>query len=61
MYGHFQLTEALPWWFKRWVLFRKSAVPPELYQFEIDVHSETDPLKGPRSMTSMAMRKIWKS
>ena len=35
---HFQVTKTLPWWFKRWVLFRKGEVAPELYHFE----DETD-------------------
>lgn len=30
----YQVTKALPWWFKRWVLFRKSARLEPLYQFD---------------------------
>lgn len=30
----YQFTQALPWWFKRWVLFRKDAQCPDLYQFQ---------------------------
>ena len=38
----FQLTQVLPWWFKRWVLFRKGAVCPELYHFEVDDNISED-------------------
>jgi hypothetical protein len=30
----YQLTEALPWWFNRWVLRKKGAVLRPLYQFD---------------------------
>ncbi|KAI9842230.1 MAG: hypothetical protein M1837_007375 [Sclerophora amabilis] len=30
----YQGTKAFPWWFKRWVLMRKSATCPDLYQFD---------------------------
>lgn len=30
----YQFTQALPWWFKRWVLFQKNATCPDLYQFD---------------------------
>lgn len=30
----YQLREALPWWFKRWVLFKKDAKCAPLYSFE---------------------------
>lgn len=33
-HARYQVTKALPWWFKRWVLFRKSAVLEPLYHFE---------------------------
>ena len=33
-HAHYQLTQVLPWWIKRWILFRKDAVCPELYKFE---------------------------
>ncbi|MCJ1382156.1 hypothetical protein MMC17_005268 [Xylographa soralifera] len=35
-HAHYQLTQVLPWWIKRWVLFRKDAVCPELYKFEAE-------------------------
>lgn len=28
------MTQVLPWWFKRYVLFQKGAVCPELYKLE---------------------------
>ncbi|CAG8954491.1 hypothetical protein HYFRA_00004404 [Hymenoscyphus fraxineus] len=31
---HYQLTKALPFWFKRWVLFNKDAVLEPLYNFD---------------------------
>ncbi|KAL2354133.1 MFS transporter [Cryomyces antarcticus] len=33
-HARYQLGTALPWWFKRWVLFRKGATCPDLYHFE---------------------------
>jgi MFS family permease len=39
---HFQLTKALPWWFRRWVLFRKGEVSPQLYHFESDDNVSED-------------------
>ncbi|KAI0518483.1 sugar transporter-domain-containing protein [Xylaria bambusicola] len=30
----YQFTKALPWWFKRWVLWQKSATLQPLYQFD---------------------------
>ncbi|KAK0384498.1 hypothetical protein NLU13_8584 [Sarocladium strictum] len=30
----YQIGTVLPWWFKRWVLFQRSAVCPPLYQFD---------------------------
>ncbi|KAI5365388.1 putative major facilitator, sugar transporter, major facilitator superfamily [Septoria linicola] len=31
---HYQTTKALPWWFNRWVLFRKEAKLEPLYKFD---------------------------
>lgn len=46
-HAHYQLTQVLPWWFKRWVLFRKGAVCPELYRFEDETsYPEKDAYKG---------------
>ncbi|KAJ9132423.1 hypothetical protein NKR23_g11209 [Pleurostoma richardsiae] len=33
-FGKYQLTQALPWWFKRWVLFQRNAKLQPLYQFD---------------------------
>lgn len=30
----YQITETIPWFFKRWVLFNKNATKPPLYHFE---------------------------
>jgi MFS family permease len=37
---HYQLTKALPWWFKRWVLQRKNTRCEPLYHFESAVASD---------------------
>ncbi|KAI3327551.1 hypothetical protein HD806DRAFT_519625 [Xylariaceae sp. AK1471] len=34
MFIKYQFTKALPWWFKRWVLFQKNATLEPLYQFD---------------------------
>ncbi|KAL1869994.1 hypothetical protein VTK73DRAFT_2837 [Phialemonium thermophilum] len=34
VHARYQLTQVLPWWFKRWVLFRKEGKCPELYHEE---------------------------
>lgn len=36
-HAKFQATEALPWFFRRWVFFDKTAVEPELYSLKTDV------------------------
>jgi len=42
-HAKYQLTTALPWWFKRWVLFRKNTPPcPDLYHFEEEAWTESD-------------------
>ena len=35
VFMRYQLTKALPWWFKRWVLFRKDAKLEPLYQLDV--------------------------
>ena len=30
----FQSTEQFPWWFRKWILFRKGEPEPQLYHFE---------------------------
>lgn len=36
-HAKFQVTEALPWFIRRWVFFDKSAEKPELYSLKTDV------------------------
>lgn len=33
-HAKYQLTQVLPWWIKRYVLWRKNAICPELYHIE---------------------------
>lgn len=33
-FAHYQLTKALPWWFKRWVLFQRNAKLEPLYRHD---------------------------
>lgn len=33
-FGRYQLGTALPWWFKRWVLFQRNATKKPLYHFD---------------------------
>jgi sugar porter (SP) family MFS transporter len=53
-HAKYQLTKALPWWFRRWVLMRKGAECPELYKFEDDAWTETDKPKGMSTSIDMA-------
>ena len=39
---HYQLTKALPWWFKRYVLFRKGAPLEPLYKFDSPLYEDMD-------------------
>lgn len=40
-FAQYQLSTALPWWFKRWVLFQKGATKQPLYHFQgVADHSE---------------------
>jgi MFS family permease len=49
-HASYQLFTVFPWWFKRWVLFRKDTPPcPDLYKFEendASTESEQDEVKG---------------
>lgn len=38
----YQLTKALPWWIRRWVLFRKDATLEPLYHLDLAEHEDTD-------------------
>ena len=33
-HAQFQAKEQIPWWFRKWVLFRKGEPEPQLYHFE---------------------------
>ncbi|OTA53092.1 hypothetical protein K449DRAFT_440313 [Hypoxylon sp. EC38] len=35
-FAHYQVTKALPWWFKRWVFFQRNAVLEPLYHKDDD-------------------------
>lgn len=37
-FARYQVTKALPWWFKRWVLFQKNAKLEPLYHADNDEH-----------------------
>ncbi|KAH6652925.1 hypothetical protein BKA67DRAFT_659579 [Truncatella angustata] len=37
-FAHYQVTQALPWWFKRWVLFQRGAKLEPLYHNDNDDH-----------------------
>jgi hypothetical protein len=37
-----QVTKALPWWFKRWILMRKNATLEPLYHIDFADHPDTD-------------------
>lgn len=39
-FAQYQLTQAAPWWFKRYVLFQKSATLKPLYHEEHPHHAE---------------------
>ena len=40
LFMKYQLTKALPWWLKRWLLFQKNATLEPLYRFDMDHHEE---------------------
>lgn len=40
-HASYQLFQVLPWWIKRYVLFRKDLPSPELYHFESDEYRAT--------------------
>ncbi len=48
----YQLTQALPWWFRRYILFRKGVECPELYRFEDDVWSDSEKDEPHRGISS---------
>lgn len=38
----YQVTKALPWWFRRWVLLRKDATLEPLYRLDVAGHQEDE-------------------
>ncbi|KAJ2981384.1 hypothetical protein NUW58_g6702 [Xylaria curta] len=47
MFIKYQFSKALPWWFKRWVLFQKSATLEPLYHFDNPpVSMSSEPARG---------------
>ncbi|KAK3983839.1 putative polyol transporter 1 [Cladorrhinum sp. PSN332] len=45
-FARYQVTEALPWWFKRWVLWQRGAKLRPLYQFQQNDTEEERKVKG---------------
>jgi hypothetical protein len=43
---NYQLTKALPWWFRRWVLMDKNATLEPLYRFDESVAPEKVKVRG---------------
>jgi hypothetical protein len=42
VFMRYQITKTLPWWFKRWILFRKNATLAPLYTLDVAEHQEED-------------------
>ena len=42
VFMRYQVTKALPWWLKRWVLFQKDAALEPLYQLDLEDHHDTE-------------------
>ncbi|UNI20180.1 hypothetical protein JDV02_006296 [Purpureocillium takamizusanense] len=42
VFARYQVTKALPWWCKRWLLFRKNATLEPLYQLDVAEHHEEE-------------------
>jgi len=52
-HAKYQLTKALPWWFKRWVLLRKNTPPcEELYKFEEELWVDSDQREESKGISS---------
>jgi hypothetical protein len=45
-FAKYQLTKALPWWFNRWVLFRRNAVLEPLYTFDQPERQASDEVQS---------------
>jgi sugar porter (SP) family MFS transporter len=54
MFMKYQVTQVLPWWFKRWVLFRKDVVLEPLYQLDGPEMLEPDVVEPPVFETDKA-------
>ncbi|POR31595.1 Uncharacterized protein TPAR_08192 [Tolypocladium paradoxum] len=50
-FAWYQITETIPWWFKKYVFFQRSATRPPLYHFEKVASANRNPpvSKGPHS------------
>ncbi|KAI6782601.1 Arabinose-proton symporter-like protein [Emericellopsis cladophorae] len=42
VFMRYQVTKTLPWWFKRWILFRKNVPLEPLYHLDFENHREED-------------------
>ncbi|KAM4060008.1 major facilitator superfamily protein [Hirsutella rhossiliensis] len=42
VFMRYQVTKALPWWFKRWILLRKDATLEPLYRLDVADHQEDE-------------------
>lgn len=50
----YQVTKALPWWIKRWILLRKNETLEPLYHFDIETHEEDIDSTGTEAETDKA-------
>ncbi|KAI4598653.1 hypothetical protein KJ359_002543 [Pestalotiopsis sp. 9143b] len=46
-FASYQVTKALPWWFKRWVFFQRNAKLEPLYHHDNEEHEELAPQRSP--------------
>ncbi|KAF7548561.1 hypothetical protein G7046_g8633 [Stylonectria norvegica] len=42
VFVRYQVTKALPWWLRRWILFQKNAALKPLYQLDVAEHEHED-------------------
>ncbi|CCE28959.1 related to sorbitol transporter [Claviceps purpurea 20.1] len=42
VFMRYQTTKTLPWWFKRWILWRRNATLAPLYQLDVAAHEEEE-------------------
>ena len=38
----YQITKALPWWIRRWILFQRDAILEPLYKLDVEEHEEEE-------------------